>query len=59
MTLAADELPIIELSQLLGSENATYRAVPLRFLGSIASVDERTDDCNPKNGMVSHIVYGG
>lgn len=42
MTLAADELPIIELSQLLGSENATYRAVPLRFLGSIASVDERT-----------------
>lgn len=42
MALTTDDLPIIELSQLLGSENATYRAVPLRFLGSIASVDERT-----------------
>lgn len=40
--LAADELPIVEVSQVMGSENANYRAVPLRFLGSIASVDERT-----------------
>ncbi|MFN7878202.1 MAG: hypothetical protein ACK5PB_22985 [Pirellula sp.] len=40
--ISAEQLPTIELSQLMGGENANYRGVPIRFLGTIASADERT-----------------
>ena len=40
--ITAEQLPTIELSQLMGGENTSYRGVPLRFLGTIASADERT-----------------
>jgi hypothetical protein len=40
--ITADQLPTIELSQLMGGENANYRGVPIRFLGTIATTDERT-----------------
>jgi hypothetical protein len=38
----AEQLPNIELSRLMGGENANYRGVPIRFLGTIATADERT-----------------
>ena len=40
--LTAEQIPIVELSQLMGGDNASHRGVPIRFLGSIASADERT-----------------
>lgn len=40
--ITAEQLPAIELSQLMGGENAIYRGVPIRFLGTIATADERT-----------------
>ena len=40
--ITAAQLPTIELSQLMGGDNANYRGVPIRFLGTVATADERT-----------------
>ncbi|MCU0721824.1 MAG: hypothetical protein MUC83_19085, partial [Pirellula sp.] len=40
--ITAEQVPTVQLSQLMGGENAGYRGIPIRFQGTIASADERT-----------------